>query len=69
MQSSLSPREREVMRYLIKGLHAREIGEQLGISHRTVEVHKAHIMKKLGVRSVIDIVRLGEGAPSDSGDK
>jgi FixJ family two-component response regulator len=60
MLSSLSPREREVMTYLTKGLHAKEIGEQLGISHRTVEVHKAHIMEKLGVRSVIDIVRMGE---------
>jgi FixJ family two-component response regulator len=59
--SSLSPREREVMIHLTKGLHAKEIGEQLGISHRTVEVHKAHIMEKLGVRSVIDIVRMGEG--------
>ncbi len=61
MLSSLSPREREVMTYLTKGLHAKEIGEQLGISHRTVEVHKAHIMEKMGVRSVIDIVRLSEG--------
>ncbi len=59
--ASLSPREREVMKFLLRGLHAREIGEQLGISHRTVEVHKAHIMEKMGVRSVIDIVRLGAG--------
>ena len=62
MLSSLSPREREVMTYLTKGLHAKEVGEQLGISHRTVEVHKAHIMEKLRVRSVIDIVRMGEGS-------
>ncbi|MEQ1774513.1 MAG: response regulator [Burkholderiales bacterium] len=62
--SSLSPREREVMDYLTQGLHAKEIGEQMGISHRTVEVHKAHIMEKMGVRSVIDIMRLTEGAPA-----
>ena len=62
MLSSLSPREYEVMTCLTKGLHAKEIGEQLGISHRTVEVHKAHIMEKLGVRSVVDIVRLGAAA-------
>lgn len=60
MVSSLSPREREVLRHLTRGLHAKEIGEQLGISHRTVEVHKAHIMEKMGVRSVIDIVRMGD---------
>jgi RNA polymerase sigma factor (sigma-70 family) len=63
MWSALSPREREVMKYLMRGLHAREIGEQLGISHRTVEVHKAHIMEKMGVRSVIDVVRIGMRAP------
>ena len=61
MLSSLSPREREVMTYLTRGLHAKEIGEKLGISHRTVEVHKAHIMEKMGVRSVIDIMRLVNG--------
>lgn len=60
MLSSLSPRERDVLRHLTRGLHAKEIGEQLGISHRTVEVHKAHIMEKLNVRSVIDIVRMGD---------
>lgn len=59
MMATLSPREREVMMHLVQGLHAKEIGEKLGISHRTVEVHKAHIMEKLGARSVVDIVRLG----------
>jgi FixJ family two-component response regulator len=63
MLASLSPRERDVMKLLMRGLHAREIGEQLGISHRTVEVHKAHIMEKMGVRSVVDIVRLGASVP------
>lgn len=61
MVASLSPREREVMAFLLRGLHAREIGEQMGISHRTVEVHKAHIMEKMGVRSVVEIVRLTAG--------
>ncbi len=63
--ASLSPRERDVMKFLLRGLHAKEIGEQLGISHRTVEVHKAHIMEKMGVRSVIDIVRMGTNAGDD----
>lgn len=57
--SSLSPREREVLTYLARGLPAKEVGDQLGISHRTVEVHKAHIMEKLKVRNIIDIVRMG----------
>jgi len=60
--SSLSPREREVVAHVIKGLHAKEVGALMGISHRTVEVHKARIMEKLGVRSVVDLMRLIEGA-------
>ncbi|MFO1327049.1 MAG: response regulator [Rubrivivax sp.] len=53
----LSPREREVMALLVQGLHNRRIAEQLGISHRTVEVHKARVLDKLGVRSVVELVR------------
>lgn len=54
----LSPREREVMNCLAQGLRAKEVGEQLGISSRTVEVHKTHIMEKLGARNLAEIVRL-----------
>jgi FixJ family two-component response regulator len=54
----LSPREREVMALMVKGLHNRRIAEELHISHRTVEVHKARVMEKLGVKSVIELVRL-----------
>lgn len=54
----LSPREYEVMQLLVKGLHNRRIAETLGISHRTVEVHKARVLAKLNVRTVIELVRL-----------
>lgn len=54
----LSPREHEVMGLLVQGLHNRRIAEELGISHRTVEVHKARVLEKLGVRSVVELVRL-----------
>jgi len=53
----LTPREREVMDLVVAGYHNREIAEKLGISVRTVEVHKAHLMSKLGVDSVADLVR------------
>jgi FixJ family two-component response regulator len=54
----LSAREREVMALMVKGLHNRRIAEELGISPRTVEVHKARVMEKLGVSNLVDLVRL-----------
>lgn len=54
----LTPREREVMNLVVGGYHNREIAEKLGISVRTVEVHKSHVMSKLDVDSVADLVRM-----------
>ena len=54
----LTPREREVMELVVMGRHNREIAPQLGISVRTVEVHKARLMSKLGVDNVADLVRI-----------
>lgn len=59
----LTPREREVMDYTVAGRHNREIAAELGISPRTVEVHKARMMDKLGVASVADLVRLSLAEP------
>jgi DNA-binding NarL/FixJ family response regulator len=53
----LSSRERQVARLAVDGLTAREIGEQLFISRRTVETHLANVYTKLGVRSKIELVR------------
>lgn len=61
----LSPREREVMDLLVAGLHNRSIADELGISHRTVEVHKARVLEKAGVRSVVDLVRKVGSRPRD----
>ncbi|MGH8741988.1 MAG: response regulator transcription factor [Burkholderiales bacterium] len=55
--ASLTPREREVLERTAKGMHAKEIGAALGINTRTVEVHKARLMSKLGVRNVAELVR------------
>jgi RNA polymerase sigma factor (sigma-70 family) len=54
----LTAREREVLEHAVQGKHAKEIGAALGISPRTVEVHKMRIMEKLGVRNVAELVRL-----------
>lgn len=55
--ANLTAREREVLQEVGKGLHAKEIARVLGISPRTVEVHKASLMDKLGARNVAELVR------------
>ena len=55
---SLTPRERDVMDLVVTGSHNRDIADLLGISVRTVEVHKARMMMKLQVESVAELVRL-----------
>lgn len=61
--SLLTAREREVMEQATRGLHAKEIAAALGISPRTVEVHKTRLMAKLGVRNVAELVRFALGQP------
>lgn len=58
----LSPREREVMHMIVAGTSTKEIAYDLGLSDKTVEVHRSHIMKKMQVGSVVELVRLGVGA-------
>ncbi len=54
----LTAREREVMELMCDGHRNLDIAEQLGISPRTVEVHKAHLMAKLQVDSLAELIRL-----------
>lgn len=58
----LTAREREVLAAAARGLHAKEIARELGISARTVEVHKTRIMSKLGARNVAELVRFALAA-------
>ena len=60
--AKLTRREREVLDLAGKGLHAKEIARALGISPRTVEVHKASLMDKLGARNVAELVRFALAA-------
>lgn len=50
-------REREILELLANGLSSREVGEQLGISERTVNTHVGHIYRRLGVRNRVGVVR------------
>ena len=54
----LTPRERQVLEQVIAGASNKEAGRTLGISPRTVEVHRARIMDKLGAKNAADLVRL-----------
>jgi two-component system response regulator FixJ len=57
--ASLSERQRDTMQRLIRGLSNKEIGQQLGISPRTVEIHRTWVMTKMSARSIADLVRMG----------
>src|SRR5487761_2714220 len=56
--ASLTPREHEVLAQLVAGHANKVIAQVLGASPRTIEVHRARVMEKLGVRSLPDLVRL-----------
>ena len=59
---TLTDRERAVAQLLVQGLHNRDVAERLRISPRTVEVHKARIMAKLGTRNLVELIRAVDGA-------
>lgn len=54
---ALTPREREVMKQIALGLSGKEVGHKLGISPKTVEVHRTAIMRKLNLNNVAELVR------------
>ena len=53
--ASLSPREREVLDQLVRGQSNKNIADQLGITPRTVEFHRANIFEKMGVSSAVEL--------------
>lgn len=62
---SLTPREREVMAEVVAGRLNKQIADRLGAAEKTIKVHRARVMRKMGVRSVAELVtlcnRLSEG--------
>ena len=60
--AALTPRERDVLQGLAQGLPNKSIAYDLGISPRTVEIHRANLMEKLGVRSLSEALRIAFAA-------
>jgi FixJ family two-component response regulator len=53
----LTPREREIMDCVVAGDSSKVIGKKLGISPRTVDIHRSHIMRKLNIGNVAELVQ------------
>jgi FixJ family two-component response regulator len=60
MFEALTTREREIMALVTAGLMNKQVAGQLGLSEITVKIHRGHIMRKMGVRSLADLVRAAE---------
>lgn len=56
----LTPRERDVMGGMLRGLQNKQIARVLGISHRTVEIHRARVMQKTQAANLLELSRLAE---------
>lgn len=56
--ASLTPREREVMDLVVEGLLNKQVALELGIVEKTVKVHRARVMEKMGVESLAELVRI-----------
>jgi FixJ family two-component response regulator len=60
--TTLTPREREVLTHVVAGRLNKQIACDLGTVEKTIKVHRSRMMKKLGVRTVADLVRMAEKA-------
>jgi len=57
---SLGPREREVFKCVVSGMLNKQIADELGATERTIKFHRGHIMQKMQVKSVAELVRIAE---------
>ena len=57
---SLTPREKEVMEHIVRGLPNKSVAQLLGVSMRTIEAHRGRVMEKMDARSLPDLVRMAD---------
>lgn len=53
----LSARERQVLHFVVNGLSTKEMAKEMGLSHRTVDTHRGHMMRKLGCSTLLQLMR------------
>src|SRR5207247_5004880 len=58
----LTPREFEVLHFVVKGLLNKQIAAEMHTAEKTIKVHRGRVMQKLGVTSVADLVRISQRA-------
>jgi RNA polymerase sigma factor (sigma-70 family) len=63
---TLTAREREVFQFVVTGMPNKQVASQLGIAEKTVKVHRARIMAKMGAQSLADLVRFADKLSTDS---
>lgn len=56
--TTLTPREQDILQRVAEGLSNREIADRLDLSHKTVEVHRAKVMQKMGARTLSQLIRM-----------
>ncbi|SFJ24659.1 two component transcriptional regulator, LuxR family [Sphingomonas sp. NFR04] len=66
--ATLTAREKQVMEGVVRGLLNKQIAGELGIAEITVKLHRASLMRKMGLRTVPDLVRAAEALPSSDGN-
>ena len=57
---TLTPRERDVLALVASGLMNKQIAAEIGLAEITVKIHRGHIMRKMGAKSLADLVRMAE---------
>jgi FixJ family two-component response regulator len=57
---SLTPREREVLPWVVSSLPNKQIADTIGASEATIKVHRSQLMRKMGASSLADLVRMSE---------